>query len=72
MLLVLAVMPELKGAFVTQDNFNNSTLLFGYINEYLLPLNSNSNGIRFLNIVLLFSESLFLNKLVGIFDENIL
>lgn len=64
MLLVLAVMPELKGAFVTDNNINNSALLFGYINEYLLPLNSNSNGIRFLNVVLLFSESLFLNKIV--------
>ncbi len=64
MLLVLAAMPELKGVFVIHDNINNSTLLFSYINEYLLPLNSNSNGIRFLNIVLLFSESLFLNKIV--------
>jgi hypothetical protein len=65
MLLVLAAMPELKGAFVTHDNINNSSFLFSLINEYVFPLNSNSSGIRFLNIGLLLTESLFLNKIVS-------
>jgi hypothetical protein len=65
MLLVLAAMPELKGAFVAHDNINNSSFLFGLINEYVFPLNSNSSGIRFLNIGLLLTESLFLNKIVS-------
>lgn len=65
MLLVLAAMPELKGAFVTHDNINNSSFLYSLINEYVFPLNSNSSGIRFLNIGLLLTESLFLNKIVS-------
>ena len=65
MLLVLAAMPELKGAFVAHDNINNSSFLFSLINEYVFPLNSNSSGIRFLNIGLLLTESLFLNKIVS-------
>jgi hypothetical protein len=65
MLLVLAAMPELKGAFVTHENINNSSFLYSLINEYVFPLNSNSSGIRFLNIGLLLTESLFLNKIVS-------
>jgi hypothetical protein len=65
MLLVLATLPEWKGAYELVPEVNNSALLTTYIENYLFSLHSQSTGLNIINLVLLLSESLFLNKIVN-------
>ncbi len=65
MLLVLAFLPEIRGGYSEFVDGSNTAVLFGYIDQHLLPLKSAGGGMRFLNILLLFAESLFLNKIVS-------
>jgi hypothetical protein len=65
MLLVLATLPEWKGNYDLAPIANNSALLFNYIENYLFSLHGDSTSVSILNIVLLVTESLFLNKIVS-------
>lgn len=65
MLLVLATLPEWRGNYDLAPIANNSALLFNYIENYLFSLHGDSTSISILNIVLLVTESLFLNKIVS-------
>lgn len=65
LLLVLATLPEWKGGYPIPIEGNNFSLLHNYIEHYLFSLRGNSSGLRILNIILLLTEGLFLNKIVN-------
>ena len=65
LLLVLATLPEWRGGYPIPFEGNNISLLHNYIEHYLFSLRGQGGGLRILNIILLLTEALFLNKLVN-------
>jgi len=65
LLLVLATLPEWKGGSPIPIEVNNTSLLHNYIEHYLFSLRGQGSGLRILNVVLLLTEALFLNKIVN-------
>lgn len=64
-LLALASLPEWRGSLGPMPEVENTALLYNYIEQYLFPLNEQSGGSRIINIILLLTEALFLNKIVS-------
>jgi hypothetical protein len=65
LLIVLAVLPEWKSGYALLPEGNNTAILYNYINQHLFPLHEESGGLRTINIIILLSESLLLNKIVS-------
>lgn len=65
LLLVLATLPEWKGGYPFPIEGNNFSLLHNYIEQYFFSLRGHGGGLRILNVILLLTEGLFLNKLVN-------
>jgi len=63
-LLALATLPEWRESIGALPEGNNTALLFNFIEQYVFPLHEQRGGLRIINIILLLTESLFLNKIV--------
>lgn len=64
LLLILATIPEWRDGLTIVGEIQNKGIFYTYFNDFVFPLHHHGGGISILNIILLLSESLFLNKIV--------